>query len=130
MKTILSAALVLGLCGLVSAQGEKADPVGTWKCEYSIGDQQRTAELTVKRDGDKVEGTMNWPDQKDEKITDPKFKDGKLTFSVVRKFMDNLIPIEYTLTIDGDKFTGKGSAEFGGQKTEFDIAGTREKKNK
>src|SRR5262249_28301714 len=30
MKAILSAALVLGLCGLVGARGEKADPVGTW----------------------------------------------------------------------------------------------------
>ena len=44
MKTILSAALVLGLCGLAGAQGEKADPVGTWKCEYKIGDQKRTAD--------------------------------------------------------------------------------------
>jgi hypothetical protein len=42
--------------------------------------------------------------------------------------MDNVIPIDYTLTIDGDKFTGKGSAEFGGQKQEFDMTGTREKK--
>ena len=39
MKTILSAALVLGLCGLAGARDEKADPVGTWKCEYAIGDQ-------------------------------------------------------------------------------------------
>jgi hypothetical protein len=130
MKTILSAALVLGLCVVAGAQGGTADPVGTWKCEYSIGDQKRTAELTIKKDGDKVEGTMNWPDQKDEKITDPKFKDAKLTFSVVRKFMDNVIPIDYTLTIDGDKLTGKGSAEFGGQKQEFDITGTRQKTGK
>lgn len=129
-KTILTAALILGLCGMAAAQGEKADPVGTWKCQYAIGDQNRTADLTIRKDGDKVEGTMNWPDQKDEKIKDPKFKDGKLTFSVVRKFMDNLIPIDYALTIDGDKLTGKGSAEFGGQKTEFDITGTREKTNK
>ena len=127
MKTILSTALVLGLCGLAGARDEKVDPVGTWKCEYKIGDQKRTSELTIKKDGDKLAGTMSWPDQKDEKIKDPKFTDGKLTFSVVRKFMDNLIPIDYTLTIDGDKFTGKGSADFGGQKTEFDIAGTREK---
>jgi hypothetical protein len=130
LKIILSAALILGLCGLTHAQGEKADPVGIWKCAYSIADQNRTAELTIKRDGEKIEGTMTWPDQKDEKITDPKFTDGKLTFSVVRKFMDNVIPIAYTLTIDGDKFTGKGSAEFGGQKQEFDITGTREKKDK
>jgi hypothetical protein len=37
MKAILSATLVLGLCGLAGAQGDKADPVGTWKCEYEIG---------------------------------------------------------------------------------------------
>ena len=66
MKTILSAALVLGLCGLAGAQGEKADPVGTWKCEYEIGGQKRTSTLTIKKDGDKLAGTMSWPDQKDD----------------------------------------------------------------
>ena len=130
MKTILSAALVLGLCGLAGAQGEKADPVGTWKCEYAIGDMKRTSTLTIKKDGDKLAGTMSWPDQKDEKIKDPKFKDGKLTFSAERKLMDNTITVEYTLTIDGDKFKGKGAAEFGGEKREFDIEGKREMKDK
>ena len=130
MKTILTAALVLALCGLAGAQGEKADPVGTWKCEYKIGDQQRTATLTVKKDGDKLAGTMSWPDQKETNLKDLTLKDGTLSFSVVRKFMDNEIPIEYKLTLDGDKLKGKAAAEFGGQKQEFDIAGTREKKDK
>src|SRR5947207_22264 len=131
MKTILSAALVLvlGLCGLAGAQ-EKADPVGTWKCEYEIGGQKRTSTLTIKKDGDKLAGTMSWPDQKETNLKDPKLKDGTLTFSAVRKFMDNEITVEYTLTIDGDKLKGKGAAEFGGQKQEFDINGTREKKDK
>ena len=129
MKTILSA-LVLGICGLAVAQGEKADPVGTWKCEYEIGDMKRTATLVVKKDGDKLAGTMSWPDQKDEKIKDAKLKDGKLTFSAVRKFMDNTIPIDFTLTVEGDKFKGKAAAEFNGQKQEFEITGTREKKAK
>ena len=130
MKTILTAALILGVCGMAAAQGATADPAGTWKCAYSIGDQNRTAELTIKKAGDSVEGTMNWPDQKDEKLKDVKLKDGKLTFSAVRKFMDNTIPIDYTLTIDGDKLTGKGAAEFGGNKQEFDIEGKREKEKK
>jgi hypothetical protein len=130
MKAILSMALVLGFCGLAGAQGEKADPVGTWKCEYKIGDQQRTSELTIKKDGDKLVGTMSWPDQKDEKLKDVKLKDGDLTFSAVRKFMDNKIPIDYKFTITGDKLKGKGSAEFNGQKQEFDIEGKREKKDK
>jgi hypothetical protein len=127
MKTILSAALVLGFCGLAGA-ADKVDPVGTWKCEYMIGDQKRTAELTIKKDGDKLAGTMNWPDQKDEKVKDVKLKDAELTFSAVRKFMGNEIPIDYKLTIDGDKLKGKGAADFGGQKQEFDIEGKREKK--
>src|SRR3954452_22778884 len=129
MKAILSMALVLGVCGAAGA-ADKADPVGTWKCEYKIGDQQRTSELTIKKDGDKFAGTMSWPDQKDAMLKDVKLKDGTLTFTAVRKLMDNEITVEYKLTLDGDKFKGKGGAEFGGQKQEFDIEGKREKKDK
>jgi hypothetical protein len=131
MKAILSMALVLGVCGLAgAADDKKVDPVGTWKCEYKIGDQQRTSELTIKKDGDKFAGTMSWPDQKDEKLKDVKLKDGDLTFSAVRKLMGNEITVEYKLTIDGDKLKGKGAAEFNNQKQEFDIEGKREKKDK
>ena len=129
MKAILSAALVFGLCGLAQSQ-DKADPVGTWKCEYAIGDMKRTAELTVKKDGDKLAGSMTWPDQKDAKLKDVKLKDGELTFSAVRKFMDMEFPLDFTLKIAGDKFKGKAASDFGGQKQEFDIEGKREKKDK
>src|SRR4051812_32621263 len=129
MKAILSTALVLGVCGLAGA-ADKVEPVGTWKCEYEIGDQKRTVTLTIKKDGDKLAGTMSWPDQKEANLKDLKLKDGTLTFSDVRKFMDNEITVEYKLTLDGDKLKGKGAAEFGGQKQEFDIEGKREKKDK
>lgn len=131
MKAILSMALFLGACGLAAAaDDEAADPVGKWNCEYEIGGQQRRSTLEIKKEGDQYVGTMSWPNQKDEKIKDLKFKDGKLTFSAVRKLMDNEIPIDYTLTIEGDKLKGKGEAEFGGDKQEFDIEGKREKKDK
>src|SRR3984893_626229 len=123
MKAILSMALVLGLCGLAGARDEKADPVGTWKCEYEIGDMKRTSTLTIKKDGDKLAGTMSWPDQKDEKLKDVKLKDGPLTSSAVLKFMDNEIRIDFTFTIDRDNLKGKAAAEFGGQKQEYDING-------
>jgi hypothetical protein len=129
MKAILSMALVLGLCGLADA-ADKVDPVGTWKCEYKIGDQKRTVELTIMKDGDMLVGTMSWPDQKDAKLKDVKLKDNTLTFSAVRKFMENEIPIDFTLKIDGDKFKGKAAAEFMGNKPEYDIKGKREKKAK
>ena len=128
--TIFTAALVLGFCGLAGAQGEKPNMVGTWKCEYEIGGQKRMAELTIKKDGDKLAGTMSWPDQKETKLKDVKLKDGDLTFSAERVFMDNRIPIDYKLMINGDKLKGKGASEFGGKKQEFDIEGKREKKDK
>jgi hypothetical protein len=126
MKTTLTAVLVLGICGYATAA--EADPVGTWKCEYEIGGQKRESTLVIKKDGDKLAGTMSWSDQKDEKLKDVKLKDGNLSFSAVRKFMDNEITVEYKLTIEGDKLKGKGAAEFGGEKREFEISGTREKK--
>ena len=130
MKAILSAALVFGVCGLAGAADDKGDPVGTWKCEYEIGDMKRTSTLKIKKDGDKLTGTMSWPDQKAEKLKDLKLKASTLTFSAVRKFMDKEFPLDFTLTIDGDKLKGKGAVDAGGTKTEFDIAGKREKKDK
>ena len=129
MKAILSMALLLGVCDLAGA-ADKVDPVGTWKCEYEIGGQKRTSTLTIKKDGDKLAGTMSWPSQKETDLKDLKLKDGTLTFSAVRKLMGNEIPVEYKLTIDGEKLKGKGASEFGGQKQEFDINGKREKKDK
>ena len=130
MKAILSMALVFVACGLTGAQGDEADPIGTWKCEYKIGDQMRTLEMTIKKDGDKFTGTMSWPDQKAEKLKDVKLKASTLTFSAVRKFMDKEFPLDFTLKIDGDKLKGKAASNFGGKKQEFDIEGKREKKGK
>src|SRR6516225_4479794 len=129
MKAMLSMALVLGVCDLAGA-ADKVDPVGTWKCEYKIGDKMLTAELTIKKDGDKLAGTMSWPDQKDAKLKDVKLKADTLTFSAVRKFMDNEFPLDFTLKIDGDRFKGKSATEFMGNKREFGIEGKREKKVK
>src|SRR5262245_24245545 len=95
MKAILSVALVLAFCGLARAADAKTDPVGTWKLEYMIGDQQRTATLAITKDGDKLAGTMTWPDQKDTKLKEVKLKDGELTFSAVRVLGENEFTVEY-----------------------------------
>jgi hypothetical protein len=130
MKAILSAALVLGLCGLAGAQDTKADPVGTWKCEYDIGGQTRTSTLVIKKDGDKLTGTMTYQDKQEAKLKDLKFKDGELTFSAERELMDNKFTVQYKLKVEGDKLKGKGAVDVGGEKREFDIEGKREKKDK
>ncbi len=133
MKSILAMGLILGACGLARATDDKVvNPVGSWKCEYEIGGQQRTATLKIKKDGEKLAGTMTWPDQDETKLKDLKLKDGTLTFSAERKLsgMDDGFTVEYKLTIDGEKLKGKGEAEFGGEKREWDIEGKREKSDK
>jgi len=119
-------ALVLVVCGLAVAANQ-ADPVGTWKCEYNIGDQKRTSTLMIKKDGDKLTGTMSWPDQKDTPLKDVKSKDGELTFSAERVLGDNRFNIEYKFMVNGDALKGKGTLDVGGEKRDFDIEGKREK---
>jgi hypothetical protein len=130
MKAFLCLAVVLGLCGLTSARDEKADPIGTWKCEYKIGDQQRTSTLMIKREGDKLVGTMSWPDQKEATLKDVKIKDAELTFSAERQVMQDKFHVEYKFTIEADQFKGKGAVDAGGQKREFDLEGKRQKQDK
>ena len=127
MKAILSMALLLGVCGLAGA-ADKVDPVGTWNCEYERFGQKLTSNLTIKKDGDKLAGTMSWPNQKETNLKDLKLNNDTLTFSAVRKFMENEFPLDFTLKIDGDKLKGKSAAEFMGNKREFDIEGKLEKK--
>ena len=130
MKATLSAVLVLGLCGLAAAADEKADPVGTWKCEYDIGGQKRESTLVIKKDGDKLAGTMTFQDKQEAKLKDVKFKDGELTFSAEREVMDMKFTIKYKLKVEGDKLKGKAEADVGGETREFDIEGKREKTDK
>jgi hypothetical protein len=128
MKAILSAVLVLGLCSFASAADDKANPVGTWKCEYNIGDQKRESTLVIKKDGDKLAGTMTYQDKQEAKLNDVAFKDGELSFTAERELKDMKIKIEYKFKVEGDSLKGKGAAEFGGEKREFDMTGKRETK--
>jgi hypothetical protein len=130
MKAILTAAVMFGLCGLAPAADAKADPAGTWKCEYEIGGQKREATLAIKKDGDKLAGLMTYQDKQEAKLNDPKFKDGELTFSVERKVNDMTFNIEYKLKVEGDKIKGKAAVDAGGEKRAFDVEGKREKKDK
>jgi hypothetical protein len=130
MKAILSAALVLGLCSIAGARDAKADAAGTWKCEYEIGGQKRESTLVIKKDGDKLTGTMIFQDKQEAKLKDLKFEDGALTFSLERAVMDNKFTVEYKLKVEGHKLKGKAAVDVGGEKREFDFEGKREKKEK
>ena len=127
MKAMLTAALVLGLCNLAAAE-DKADPVGTWKCEYDIGGTKRESTLTITKDGDKLAGTMDWADQKGAKLKDVVLKDGELSFTADRELADMKLTIGYKLKVEKDTLKGKGEVDVGGEKRDFEIAAKREKK--
>jgi hypothetical protein len=130
MKAMCTAAMVLGLCNLTSARDEKADPVGTWMCEYEIGGQKRESTLVVKKDGDKLVGTMTYQDKQESKLKEVKLKDGDLSFTAEREVMEMKLTIKYKLKVEGDKLKGKAGVEVGGETREFDFEGTRAKKDK
>lgn len=136
MRTLLTAGLVFALTGLTTGQDRKADdkkkgdPAGTWKCTYEIGGQQRESTLTLKADGDKLSGTMAWPDKQEAKLADVKVKDGEVTFSAERAVMDNKFVVKYKLKVDGDTLKGKGEVDVNGEAMAFDIDGKREKAEK
>ena len=126
MRAIVAAVLTVGLGGFAAAE-DKADPVGTWKCETDVKGQKRESTLTVKKDGDKLTGTVTGQDKKELKANDVKFKDGTLTYSVDRELMEQKFTVKYTLKIDGDALKGKAEADLGGEAVSFDITGKREK---
>jgi hypothetical protein len=130
MKAILAAVVVIGLVGFVQAEDKdkKADPTGTWKCEYEIGGMKRMSTLTLKLQGDKLTGTMTFMDGMKSEIKDGKFKDGQATFSAEREVQEQKITINYKVKVEGDTFKGKAEADFGGQTQSFDFEGKREKK--
>ncbi|WP_020469654.1 hypothetical protein [Zavarzinella formosa] len=127
MKTVISAALLFGLCNLAAAD-DKVDPAGTWKCSYAIGEMKRESTLTIKKDGDKLVGTMDWPDQKGAKLKDVTLKDGELSFTAERELKDMKLAVTYKLKVEKDSLKGKGEVDAGGEKRAFDIEGKRETK--
>ena len=49
------------------------------------------------------------------KIEDAKYKDGELSFKIVRDMGDNKFTIKYKGKIEGDTFKGERELDFGGE---------------
>ena len=115
MKAILSATLVLGLCGLAGAQGGKADPVGTWKCAYKIGDQMRTVELTINKEGDKLTGKIRARRVGETPIIRGTFQDGRISFDTERERGGETFVNHFYGRLTGDKIEGTMELNFFGR---------------
>ena len=111
--------------GEFPANGVKVKPkppvVGVWDLAYTIGDRDVTAKLIV---SEKPDGTLDakWAGQMGEnKISNVKLQDGKLTFDRVVTFNDRELKMTFEGTAQGDKLTGASKSDMG----EIPVSGTR-----
>lgn len=133
MKRSVITALVLALAGFATtAQAEeKASPAGTWK--FSVkgrNDQTREVTMKLKVDGEKLTGTVTGGRNNDTdiEISDGKFKDGEVTFNVVRERNGTKRTTKYNGKLDKDSIKGKIESERrNGEKASNDWEAKREK---
>jgi hypothetical protein len=102
--------VIVGVTALARAD-DKPDPTGTWKWSVTYGQNTREVTLKLKLDGDKLSGAMLGRDGKENPIQDAAFKDGNVSFKVVRERNGNKMTSSYSGKLSGD--TIKGKIEFG-----------------
>jgi len=111
--------------GEFPANGIKMKPkspvAGVWELQYSVGDRDMTAKLTV---SEKPDGAPDakWVSERGESvISNVKFQNGKLTFDRAVKFNDREFKMTFEGAAQGDKLTGVSKSDMG----EIPITGTR-----
>jgi hypothetical protein len=125
MKRMATVICVLAIAGIARAE-DKPNPTGTWKYSADINGQTIDVTIKLKLDGDKLTGSVSVMDM-ETKIEDGKYKDGEVSFKVVREFNDNKFIIKYNGKITGDTFKGKREFERDGQTNTREFEAKRSK---
>jgi hypothetical protein len=88
------------------AASAKADPGGTWTWTVSTPNGQSfESTATFKREGDKLTGTVSGR-RGDTAISDGQFKDGTLTFTVMREREGRKMVSKFQGKLEGDTIKG------------------------
>ena len=126
MKRLLVAPIVLAIVAMAGIARADDSPTGTWKWTQMFGNNSREVTLKLKQDGDKVTGTISGRNT-DTEISDGSYKDGTVSFSVVREVNGNKITTKYNGKVSGDTIKGKVEGERNGQAFSRDWEAKREK---
>jgi len=87
-------------------KASKADPSGTWTWTVNTPNGQSfDSTATFKREGDKVSGTVSGR-RGDTAISDVQFKDGTLTFTVMREREGRKMVSKFQGKVEGDAIKG------------------------
>ncbi len=129
MKRIAVAVLVVlvGVAAPSRAEDKKDDPTGTWKWTVDFGGQTREQTLKLKLDGGKLTGALVGRNG-ETNIEDAKFKDGELSFKVVRERNGQKFTSKYQGKLSGDTIKGKIETERDGETQSREWSAKREKK--
>jgi hypothetical protein len=132
MNRLLPIAAILLVVSVSTIQAqEKANPAGTWKWKQMRGDQSVDYSAKLKMDGDKLTGVVISPGRdnanQETEISDAKFKDGEISFTVTRTFNDRKFTTKYTGKVSADSIKGKVERERDGKAQSTDWEAKREK---
>jgi hypothetical protein len=126
MVAVLSAPLI-GI-SVSGAADDKADPTGTWKWSFQRQDGEKI-ETTLKlkmKDG-KLTGHVTGRNNQELEIKEGKFKNGEISFHIVREFGGQEVTIKYKGKLEKDTIKGKTEFERDGEKRERDWEAKRVK---
>lgn len=108
---LLLALLIAGPAAAQTTTAANADPIGTWDATFTTQQGQIPAQLKLRKDGDKLVGTI--ASQMGEAPLEWQAKDKTLTIWFNFATQNGPTPIEMVGTLDGEKV--KGSFSAGGQ---------------
>jgi hypothetical protein len=132
MRRLVSAAAVIAVMGLTGSvrADDKASPVGTWKWTV-MGRNNQSREMTIKfkMDGDKLAGVSVGNDGTETALEDVTWKDGEVSFKIVRERNGQKRSTKYTGKLSGDTIKGKTESpgRGGGEPTKRDWEAKRAK---
>lgn len=126
MKQLLAGTLVLAIVMTAGLARAAESPTGTWKWEVKVNDQTIDLSLKLKQEGDKLTGALTGPGGETE-IQDGKYKDGDLSFTVVRERNGQKMTFKYTGKVSGDTIKGKTDIDRDGQTSSRDWDAKRSK---
>jgi hypothetical protein len=126
MKRLLAPVVILAVLAMAGAARAADDPTGTWKWERKFNDQTFAVSLKLKLEGDKLTGTVTARNM-DTDIQDGKFKDGDISFMVIRERNGQKFSQKYAGKLSGDSIKGTVEIERNGETMKVDWEAKRDK---
>jgi hypothetical protein len=118
MRRLSIAALVLALVGVayLAQAADNPNPTGTWKWTVPMRNgQSREMTLKLKLEGDALTGAMVGRNGQETAIQDGTYKDGTVSFKVVRERNGQKMTAKYSGKVTDDTIKGKVEVEGGRQ---------------